>query len=130
MDAPPEVVIPVLREMKAKGKAVLGMKIFGAGELVGRKDECLRFALGLDCVDAFTIGAETREQFTDLVKSRPAAAEGSERLYALPALCPPDADRAETTLLHLDLAWCAPRGPCALPNNRSHPSSRSSALNP
>jgi predicted aldo/keto reductase-like oxidoreductase len=74
MDASPEVVIPILREMKAKGKAVLGMKILGAGELVKRKDECLRFALGLDCVDAFTIGAETKEQFTDLLKRIPAAA--------------------------------------------------------
>lgn len=76
MDAPPGVVIPILREMKAQGKTVLGMKIFGAGELVGRKEECLRFALGLDCVDAFTVGAETREQFTDLVRSIPAAAAG------------------------------------------------------
>jgi predicted aldo/keto reductase-like oxidoreductase len=73
MDASPEVVIPILREMKAKGKAVLGMKILGAGELVNRKDECLRFALGLDCVDAFTIGAETKEQFADLLKRIPAA---------------------------------------------------------
>lgn len=74
MDAPPAVVIPILQEMKAKGKTVLGMKILGAGELVGRKDECLRFALGLDCVDAFTIGAETKEQFNDLVRRIPAAA--------------------------------------------------------
>ena len=74
MDASPAVVIPILREMKAKGKTVLGMKILGAGELVGRKDECLRFALGLDCVDAFTIGAESKEQFNDLVKRIPAAA--------------------------------------------------------
>ena len=52
-DAPPEKVIPVLRDMKKKGKSVIGMKIFGEGRLKDRLDECLHFALGLDCVDCF-----------------------------------------------------------------------------
>lgn len=60
MDAPPERIIPILREMKASGKAVIGMKIFGAGERASRADECLEFAQGLDCVDAFTIGCRAR----------------------------------------------------------------------
>jgi predicted aldo/keto reductase-like oxidoreductase len=68
MDAPPEKVIPILRQMKAKGKAVIGMKIFGNGKLVNRMDECLRFALGLDCVDCFTIGCESQPQLTELTK--------------------------------------------------------------
>jgi len=33
MDADPQTVIGVLREMKAAGKGVIGMKILGAGKL-------------------------------------------------------------------------------------------------
>ena len=73
MDAPPDVVLPVLREMKAKGKGVLGMKILGAGRLRNRADECLQYALGLDCVDAFTIGAESVAELQGLSTKIPAA---------------------------------------------------------
>jgi 1-deoxyxylulose-5-phosphate synthase len=73
MDAPPDKVIPVLQEMKKKGKAVIGMKIFAEGKLIGRKEECLRFVLGLDCVDCFTIGSESEAHLDDLIKQIPAA---------------------------------------------------------
>jgi 1-deoxyxylulose-5-phosphate synthase len=73
MDGSPAEVLPVLRQMKAAGKGVIGMKILGAGALAGRIDECLRYALGLDCVDCFTIGAENRRQLDDLVRRIPAA---------------------------------------------------------
>ena len=73
MDAPPDVVVPILREMKAKGKGIIGMKIFGAGRLRNRADESLQFALGLDCVDVFTIGAESRGELQDLVTKIPNA---------------------------------------------------------
>ncbi|MGH9659107.1 MAG: aldo/keto reductase, partial [Bryobacteraceae bacterium] len=74
MDDPnPQVVINVLREMKAAGKGVIGMKILGAGKLRNKADECLQFALGLDCVDCFTIGAESRAELADLAKKIPAA---------------------------------------------------------
>ncbi len=67
MDARPAEVIAVLRDMKAAGKGVIGMKIFGAGELADRMDECLRFALNLDCVDAVTIGCTSAAQRDDVV---------------------------------------------------------------
>ena len=73
MDADPKTVIAVLREMKAAGKGVIGMKILGAGRLRNRMDECLQHALALDCVDCFTIGAEGRDEMLDLVKKIPAA---------------------------------------------------------
>lgn len=73
MDAPPPVVISVLREMKAAGKGVIGMKILGAGRLRDKADECLQFALSLDCVDVFTIGSESRGEMEDLVRKIPAA---------------------------------------------------------
>src|SRR5213596_1319384 len=47
MDANPTTVISVLKQMKASGKAVVGMKILGQGDMRDRPDEALRFALGL-----------------------------------------------------------------------------------
>lgn len=73
MDADPNAVLAVLRDMQKKGKGVIGMKILGAGKLRGRADECLQFALSLDCVDCFTIGAENRSEMEGLVKMIPAA---------------------------------------------------------
>jgi len=73
MDADPATVIGVLREMKAAGKGVIGMKILGAGRLRNKVDECLQFALSLDCVDCFTIGSENRAEMEDLVQKIPAA---------------------------------------------------------
>jgi predicted aldo/keto reductase-like oxidoreductase len=68
MDAEPRAVIQALGEMKAAGKGVIGMKILGEGRLRGRVDDALRFALGLDCVDCFTIGFESRDQVTGLAR--------------------------------------------------------------
>jgi predicted aldo/keto reductase-like oxidoreductase len=73
MDAEPAVVISVLREMKSAGKGIIGMKILGAGKLRDKADECLQFALSLDCVDCFTIGSESRDEMEDLVRKIPAA---------------------------------------------------------
>ncbi|MCS7314217.1 MAG: aldo/keto reductase [Bryobacterales bacterium] len=67
MDGPPEKIVPVLRTAKAAGKGIIGMKIFGVGRLRSRADECLRYALTLDCVDCFTIGVESRQELEDLV---------------------------------------------------------------
>src|SRR6266516_2689683 len=47
MDADPATVIPVLKQMKASGKAVVGMKILGAGQLRDRQDEAIKYALSL-----------------------------------------------------------------------------------
>jgi len=74
MDAKPDVVIPVLKQMKANGKAVVGMKILGAGELRQRQDEGLKYALSLGVLDAFTIGAESLAEQQDLIRRIQAAA--------------------------------------------------------
>ena len=73
MDADPDTVVSVLREMKAAGKAVLGMKILGQGALRDSQDEALRFALSLNLLDAFTIGAESVSEQNDLVRRIAAA---------------------------------------------------------
>ena len=72
MDDEVPVVVEVLKDMKKKGKIIIGMKLFGAGELTDRLDECLQFALGQEYVDCFTIGQEDRTQMEDLVKRIPA----------------------------------------------------------
>jgi len=73
MDANPATVIAVLKQMKAAGKGVIGMKILGAGALRNKVDESLQFALSLDCVDCFTIGSESRAEMEDLLRKIPAA---------------------------------------------------------
>ena len=73
MDAEPATVVSVLREMKAAGKGIIGMKILGAGRLRNRADESLQYVLSLDCVDCFTIGSESRAEMEDLVRKIPAA---------------------------------------------------------
>jgi aryl-alcohol dehydrogenase-like predicted oxidoreductase len=73
MDADPATVVGVLREMKAAGKAVVGMKILGQGDLRNRQPEALRYALGLGVLDAFTIGAESKSEQEDLIRRVAAA---------------------------------------------------------
>ena len=73
MDADPDTVVGVLREMKQAGKGILGMKILGQGQLRDKQDEALNFALGLGLLDAFTIGAESKAEQDDLVRRIAAA---------------------------------------------------------
>jgi aryl-alcohol dehydrogenase-like predicted oxidoreductase len=73
MDADPATVLSVLREMKAKGKAVVGMKILGQGDMRNRVDEGLKHALSSRVLDAFTIGAESIAEQDDLIRRIAAA---------------------------------------------------------
>jgi aryl-alcohol dehydrogenase-like predicted oxidoreductase len=75
MDGQPDQVVaqvvPVLKQMHEAGKGVLGMKVFGEGQLAkesAMREECLRFVWGLGCVDATTIGFESPQQIDDTMK--------------------------------------------------------------
>jgi 1-deoxyxylulose-5-phosphate synthase len=68
MDADPTTVVSVLKEMKTAGKAVVGMKILGQGALRNRQDEGIKYALSLGLLDAFTIGAESKQEQEDLIR--------------------------------------------------------------
>ena len=68
MDASPEEVIAVLRQAKAAGKSILGMKIFGEGQLADQREECIRYAQQHDFMDAMTIGFEAREQIDEVLR--------------------------------------------------------------
>jgi aryl-alcohol dehydrogenase-like predicted oxidoreductase len=69
MDNPskPDEVASVLEEMHNAGKGVVGMKIFGEGQMktAERRAASLRYVLGLGSVDAFVIGFESPEQIDD-----------------------------------------------------------------
>src|SRR6476469_4114264 len=73
MDADPATVVSVLKEMKAAGKAVVGMKILGQGALRDRQNEGIKYALSLGLLDAFTIGAENKQEQEDLIRRISAA---------------------------------------------------------
>src|ERR1700756_1869488 len=73
MDADPETVIGVIKEMRAQGKGIIGMKILGQGAMRSRQDEAIRFALGSGVLDAFTIGAESDAEQSDLIRRIAAA---------------------------------------------------------
>jgi aryl-alcohol dehydrogenase-like predicted oxidoreductase len=63
----------VLTRMKNNGKGIVGMKVYGAGRLVDKKDECLSFHVNNNFIDGFTLGIETYEQLKDIQKRLPEA---------------------------------------------------------
>jgi hypothetical protein len=46
-----------MRDAKAAGHGMMGMKILGEGKMRNQVEVALRFALQLDCMDCYTIGA-------------------------------------------------------------------------
>lgn len=68
MDADPDVVIGVIKQMRAQGKGIVGMKILGQGDLRNRPSEAIRYALGTGVLDAFTIGAESQKEQNNLIQ--------------------------------------------------------------
>lgn len=73
MDADPNTVISVIKQMRAQGKGIVGMKILGQGDLRDRPGEAIRYALGTGVLDAFTIGAESQREQNNLLQRIAAA---------------------------------------------------------
>ncbi|KPK43627.1 MAG: hypothetical protein AMJ65_05325, partial [Phycisphaerae bacterium SG8_4] len=69
MDGPPEQVAPVLKQARANGKTVIGMKIFGSGKLTSsaQKDASLQYVFENELVDAITIGTLDVKQVNDTI---------------------------------------------------------------
>jgi len=67
MDGPPEKVMPVLKQAHDLGKGVIGMKIFGCGDLLkeSERQKSLEFVWGSGNVDCMTIGIENAAQADD-----------------------------------------------------------------
>ncbi len=73
MDDDPDTVVSVIRQMKASGKAIVGMKILGQGDLRSRQSQAIKYALSLNLLDAFTIGAESKSEQDNLIQRVAAA---------------------------------------------------------
>lgn len=67
MDGAPEKVMELLSLARKNGKGVLGMKIFGCGELIKEeeREKSLNFVLKSGNVHSMTIGVESPEQIDD-----------------------------------------------------------------
>jgi len=70
MDASVEEVVPLLKQARAEGKVVIGMKIFGAGKLTSpeQKDASLKFVWSNGLVDAVTIGMLSPQEIDDTIE--------------------------------------------------------------
>jgi hypothetical protein len=68
----------VLQKIHAAGKGVVGMKLVGEGRLRNddaKKDESVKYVLGLGCVDVLNVGCENIgevDDFTARVRKVPA----------------------------------------------------------
>jgi aryl-alcohol dehydrogenase-like predicted oxidoreductase len=67
MDAEPDTVVEVIKQMRASGKGIVGMKILGQGAMRHRQAEAIHYALSLGLLDAFTIGAASKDEQKDLI---------------------------------------------------------------
>jgi predicted aldo/keto reductase-like oxidoreductase len=70
MDAGPDKVAAELKKMHAKGRGVIGMKIYGESGFGSREKrlESLRYVLGLGSVDAFTIGFQSTRELDETLE--------------------------------------------------------------
>ncbi|HVO61338.1 MAG TPA: aldo/keto reductase [Terriglobales bacterium] len=73
MEADPDTVVGVIKQMKASGKGIVGMKILGQGDLRNRQSEAIKYALSLNLLDAFTMGAESKSEQDNLIQRIAAA---------------------------------------------------------
>ena len=69
MDGTPEQVMPVLETARKNGKGVIGMKVFGMGDLVkdDQREASLQYVIKSGNVHCMTLGLESREQVDDAV---------------------------------------------------------------
>lgn len=69
MDGTPDEVMQVLKTAKLNGKGVMGMKVFGCGELTTdeAREKSLQYVLKSGNVHCMTLGLESTEQVDDAV---------------------------------------------------------------
>ncbi|HPE78343.1 MAG TPA: aldo/keto reductase [Draconibacterium sp.] len=70
MDGTPPDIMAVLKRAKENGKGIIGMKIFGCGELTkeDQRQKSLEYVIKSGNVDCMTIGMESIEQVNDNVE--------------------------------------------------------------
>lgn len=71
MDAEVGRARPLFARMRARGQGMVGMKVVGQGDIVGRRglspEECFRFQIESGVVDAFVVGVESIGQVDQLL---------------------------------------------------------------
>ncbi len=68
MDDAPEVVLPIMAQLKANGKGLIGIKVLGEGTLVEEgHNEALKYALTKSGFHCFSIGCESPKEVLDNV---------------------------------------------------------------
>jgi len=69
MDGTPEKIMKILETARKNGKGVIGMKVFGMGELVkdDQREESLNYVIKSGNVHCMTLGLESKEQIDDAV---------------------------------------------------------------
>ncbi len=69
MDGTPEEVMPVLETARKNGKGVIGMKVFGMGDLIkdDQREASLQYVIKSGNVHCMTLGLESRGQVDDAV---------------------------------------------------------------
>ncbi len=69
MDGTPDQVMKVLETARKNGKGVIGMKVFGMGDLIheDQREKSLKYVIGSGNVHCMTLGLESREQVDDAV---------------------------------------------------------------
>jgi aryl-alcohol dehydrogenase-like predicted oxidoreductase len=68
MDGAVEKVVGALKNISAAGRGVVGMKLIGEGQFRNsdeKRDESVKFALGLGCVSVLNVGFEKVEEIDD-----------------------------------------------------------------
>jgi predicted aldo/keto reductase-like oxidoreductase len=70
MDGEHNQVAGLLKKMHAKGRGIIGMKIYGENGLgsAERRFQSLKYVFGLGCVDAFTIGFKNIQQIDETLE--------------------------------------------------------------
>jgi aryl-alcohol dehydrogenase-like predicted oxidoreductase len=70
MDGKPQDVMPVLKKAKENGKGIIGMKIFGCGDLTreDQRQKSLEYVIKSGNVDCMTIGMENIAQVDDNIE--------------------------------------------------------------
>jgi aryl-alcohol dehydrogenase-like predicted oxidoreductase len=68
MDAEPEKVVPVLQRAKDNGKGIVGMKLFGQGDMsAAQRAESIEWVAGLDCVDVLLVAFEAPAEIDEFL---------------------------------------------------------------
>jgi predicted aldo/keto reductase-like oxidoreductase len=65
--------LAAMRDCKAAGHGMMGMKILGEGKMRNQVEIALRFELQNDSMDCYTIGAANPTELADLIKRTPTA---------------------------------------------------------